>query len=215
MTRTLYLMRHAETLFNLQHKIQGWCDSPLTERGIEQAKAAGRLIAEKGIEFTHAYCSTAERCSDTLEIATAEAYGTPMPYERMKGLRECGFGQFEGKDECLNPPFRPFGEFFVPFGGESDAQVDERMLTTLTDIMERPGHESVLAVSHAGSSIHFFLNCSRREGVRVSAFSNCMIYVYEYVDGTFFARDFFIPDLEPLEKPGLPPQVSHIKFPDA
>ena len=40
-TRKLYVMRHAETLFNLQKKIQGWRDSPLTERGIKQAKAAG------------------------------------------------------------------------------------------------------------------------------------------------------------------------------
>lgn len=206
------MMRHAETLFNLQKKIQGWCDSPLTERGIEQAKAAGRLLAELGVTFTHAYCSTAERCSDTLEIATTEAFGAPLPYERLKGLRECGFGQFEGKDECLNPPRRPYGDFFVPYGGESDEQVDERILATCTEIMERPGHESVLAVSHAGSSIHFFMNCCVREGVKVEAFCNCMIYVYEYKDGTFYARDFLIPDLEPLEQPGMPKQIKHIRL---
>ncbi len=42
MKKTLYLMRHGQTLFNLQHKIQGWCDSPLTELGIKQAKVAGK-----------------------------------------------------------------------------------------------------------------------------------------------------------------------------
>ena len=41
MKKTLYLMRHGQTLFNLQHKIQGWCDSPLTKLGIKQAKVAG------------------------------------------------------------------------------------------------------------------------------------------------------------------------------
>lgn len=206
MAKTLYVMRHAETLFNVQHKIQGWCDSPLTERGIEQAKAAGRMLAERGITFTHAYCSTAERCSDTLEIATSEAFGAPMPYERVKGLRECSFGQFEGKDECLNPQ-HPYGDFFVQFGGESDEDVDRRMLQTLTDIMERPSHTSVLAVSHAGSSIHFFMNCTEHEDVRVTAFSNCMLYVYTYENGTFHAKDFMIPDLSALEQPGMPPQV--------
>ena len=40
--KTLYLMRHGQTLFNLQHKIQGWCDSPLTELGIKQAKSCGK-----------------------------------------------------------------------------------------------------------------------------------------------------------------------------
>lgn len=211
MPRILYVMRHAETLFNIQCKIQGWCDSPLTARGIEQAKAAGRLLAERGVTFTHAYCSTAERCSDTLEIATQEAYGKAMPYERLKGLRECGFGQFEGKDECLNPP-APHGNFFVPYGGESDEQVDERMRTTLTHIMERPGHDCVLAVSHAGSSIHFFMNCSDHSNVRIDTFCNCMIYEYEYENGTFVAKDFLIPDLAPLEQPGMPPQLRHIRL---
>lgn len=211
MSRTLYLMRHAETLFNIQRKIQGWCDSPLTERGIEQAKAAGRMFVERGLTFSHAYCSTAERCSDTLEIATTEAFGAPLPYERMKGLRECGFGQFEGKDECLNPR-APYGNFFVPYGGESDDQVNERLLTTLTDIMGRPGHESVLAVSHAGACMHFFLDCARRGDVVFDTFSNCMLFVYTYEDGTFTATDFMIPDLEPLEQPGMPKQVRHMRL---
>lgn len=38
--KDLYLMRHGETLFNQRRKIQGWCDSPLTEKGIEQAQKA-------------------------------------------------------------------------------------------------------------------------------------------------------------------------------
>ena len=211
MARTLYLMRHAETLFNVQHKIQGWCDSPLTDRGVEQAKAAGRLFAERGLSFDHAYCSTAERCSDTLEIVTTQAFGAPLPYERLKGLRECGFGQFEGKDECLNPP-APYGEFFVPYGGESDEQVGERMLATLTEVMERPGHEHVLAVSHAGSSLHFFMDCSTHDGVHVTVLCNCMVYKYEYDAGTFTAMEFLIPDLEPLERPDLPAQIRHFNL---
>ena len=206
MPRMLYLMRHAETLFNLQCKIQGWCDSPLTKRGIEQAKAAGRMLRDNGIMPTHAYCSTAERCSDTLEIACTEAYGAPLPYMRLKGLRECGFGQFEGKDECLNPR-PPYGDFFVPYGGESDEEVDRRILATLTELMERPDHESVLAVSHAGACLHFFMNCSRHEGVTPTAFSNCMLFVYEYLGGEFVARDFLMPDLAHLEREDMPNQL--------
>ena len=38
MAKTLYLMRHGETLFNSQHRIQGWSDSPLTSKGIKQLK---------------------------------------------------------------------------------------------------------------------------------------------------------------------------------
>ncbi len=55
MKKTLYLMRHGQTLFNLQHKIQGWCDSPLTELGIKQAKVAGKWFKDHDITFDHAY----------------------------------------------------------------------------------------------------------------------------------------------------------------
>jgi probable phosphoglycerate mutase len=153
-------MRHAETLFNLQKKIQGWCDSPLTERGIKQAKAAGVLIRERGITFDHAYCSTAERCSDTLEITTAEAFGKPMDYVRCKGLREYGFGQFEGKDECLNPK-APFGTFFKAYGGESDDEVIARIGNTMHEIMAElgmPHNYCVTLGGHAWYNSRYHLN---------------------------------------------------------
>jgi hypothetical protein len=77
----------------------------------------------------------------------------------------------------------------------------------MREIMGREGHESVLCVSHAGASIHFFMDCSDHENVIVDAMSNCMIYGYDYDGETFTATDFWIPDLSALEAPGLPPQV--------
>mgnify|MGYP000299637320 CR=1 FL=1 len=44
MSKTLYLMRHAQTMFNVQKKIQGWCDSPLTQQGKEQAKKVSEYL---------------------------------------------------------------------------------------------------------------------------------------------------------------------------
>ena len=61
-------MRHGETLFNKQKKIQGWCDAPLTELGIEQARHAYEFFKERNITFTHAYSSTSERACDTLDV---------------------------------------------------------------------------------------------------------------------------------------------------
>ena len=141
----LYLMRHGQTLFNVRRKIQGWCDSPLTELGIEQAKAARECLQD--ITFDHYYSSTAERCCDTLEIVTHHE----KPYKRLKGLKERYFGTFEGESEDLNPPIQKYDEFFPPFGGETKEQVQKRMLETLTEIMEKDDHETVLAVSHAGA----------------------------------------------------------------
>lgn len=96
MKKILYLMRHGETLFNVQGKIQGWCDSPLTTNGIKQAKAAAAYYEREGIRFDAACCSTAERASDTLELITS------LPYARLKGIREVGFGTFEGEHEYLH-----------------------------------------------------------------------------------------------------------------
>lgn len=94
----LYFMRHGQTLFNLLRRKQGWCDSPLTELGIEQAKTVGATLRERGLAFDHAYSSTSERACDTLELAFPD-----QPYERVKGLKEWNFGKFEGASEDLNP----------------------------------------------------------------------------------------------------------------
>ena len=104
-------MRHGQTLFNVGKKIQGFCDSPLTDLGIEQAKKASEYF--KDIELTHAYSSTSERCCDTLEIVTENR----MPYVRLKGLKEMNFGIYEGESEDLNPDRETFETFFVKYGG--------------------------------------------------------------------------------------------------
>lgn len=206
MARLLYLLRHAETLFNVQHKTQGWCDSPLTARGIEQAKIAGRVIADRGLTFDHAYCSTSERCCDSLEIATTEAFGAPLPYTRMKDLREIGFGAFEGKDDGLSPR-GPRGEWYVPFGGESDVIATARIDGCLSEIMARPGHERVLAVTSGAISRLFFMAHEATAEDRPRLYGNCISYVYEWDDGVFTCKEVIMPDLSALEAPGLPAQV--------
>lgn len=87
-------MRHGQTLFNLEHKIQGWCDSPLTELGINQAKIAGCYFTDNKIKLDHCYASTSERAFDTLELVT----GGELPYTRLKGIKELNFGRFEAME---------------------------------------------------------------------------------------------------------------------
>ena len=106
MAKIVYLMRHGQTLFNELKKVQGWCDSPLTELGKEQARQARQYFQSQGIQFGQAYASTQERACDTLEIVC------DLPYQRKKGLKEWNFGRFEGEPEFLNPPL-PYGDFVV------------------------------------------------------------------------------------------------------
>ena len=180
MKKTFYLMRHGQTLFNLRRKIQGACDSPLTELGIKQAQAVGKYF--KDIELDYAYSSTSERSSDTLEYII----GQEKSYTRLKGLKEMNFGTFEGESEDLNPKDRElFGTFFLNYGGESREQVKERMVRTCTEIMEKDGHNTVLAVSHAGACLHFLSHWQDPAEELKKGFPNCCILKFEYEDGNF------------------------------
>ena len=68
----IYLMRHGETLFNTMDVNQGQCDSPLTENGIRQAKAAKAWIDTHNVQFDTVYSSKSERASDTAELVSGE-----------------------------------------------------------------------------------------------------------------------------------------------
>lgn len=184
MTKTLYLMRHGQTMFNAQHRIQGWCDSPLTDLGKRQAKAAGEYFRTHGITFDHAYCSTSEHCSDTLELIT------DMPYTRLKGLKEMFYGQLEGESERLSckEPEKSI-TYYQQFGGDSSDVVKDRMMAVLQDIMERDGHESVLAVSHGAACFNFLRGIQDPTEELNKGFGNCTIFIYEYERGIFSLKE--------------------------
>lgn len=185
MIKTLYLMRHGETLFNEQHKIQGWCDSPLTENGKKQAIKTGQYFKDNNINFDHAYCSTSERCSDTLELVT------DMPYKRLKGLKEQNYGQLEGESERLNRHLTPKDceTFYLQYGGESSNTVRDRMVKTLTEIMEKDDHESVLAISHGGACFNFLRAIQDPMEELKKGFGNCCIFVYQYENHQFKLKE--------------------------
>lgn len=185
--KTLNIMRHGQTLFNLQHKIQGWCDAPLTPLGITQAQVAKEYIDSQNVTFDHAYSSTSERACDTLEIVLGSEY----PYKRVKGLKEWNFGAFEGKDECLNPKL-PYLDFFKQFGGEGQSEVQERMVKTITEIMDQEDHHTVFMVSHGASVANFYKAFQKYAKVeKKERFYNCCVLKYTYENGIFVLEELF------------------------
>jgi len=185
MKKTLYLMRHGQTLFNVLNKIQGWCDSPLTEVGIQQAKTAGNYFRNNNINFDAAFCSTAERSSDTLELVTS------MPYTRLKGLRELSFGKFEGEPEYLHPKYdseKHFGDYYVQFGGEDNLVAQKRVNDSLTNIMSQD-NQTVLAVSHAGAIMMFSNLWTNADKIRKNGFTNCSILKFTFDNNKFIFED--------------------------
>lgn len=185
MSKTLYLMRHGQTLFNKRHLIQGWCDSPLTDLGIYQAQIAGNYFKENGIHFDQAYSSTSERACDTLEIAT----NGQVSYQRIKGLKEWNFGVFEGESEDLNPAL-PYEDFFVHYGGESQQEVQERINQTIQELMEKTSGDTILMVSHGGSIRNFARVWEKYQRTPITGrMTNCCILKFTCTDHIFYLED--------------------------
>lgn len=195
MVKTLYLMRHGQTLFNQMHKIQGACDSPLTNMGIKQAQLARDYFSANKIKLTAAFCSTSERASDTLEIVT----DNNLPYTRLKGLKEWNFGRFEGQDEALNPPL-PYKDFFKTFGGEGQTEVGSRMEATILALMKTAPGENVLVVSHGAACACFYRQVTGQSQLPVKGIKNCSIFKYEYKNGKLTYQDLWQPDFSQLNQ---------------
>ena len=194
MKKTLYMMRHGQTLFNVRHKVQGACDSPLTDLGIAQARIARRYFDERYIKFDHAYASTSERASDTLELITE------LPYKRLKGLKEWNFGKFEGESEDLNPKL-PYGDFFVAYGGEGEMEMRQRVADTVMEIMRQDGHESVLVVSHGASVRQFQRYWAHTCNVdQKSKIGNCCIFKYSFENDVFTLLEIINHDFSELNQ---------------
>ncbi|MBO0488189.1 histidine phosphatase family protein [Vagococcus fluvialis] len=190
--KTIYLTRHGQTLFNLQHKIQGFCDSPLTELGINQAKIAKEYFIREGIKLEEAHSSTSERAVDTLEILTE------LPFKTHKKLKEWNFGTFEGEGEHLNPPL-PYNDFFVQFGGEDQLEVEKRLNEAITKIAAESSNEQILIVSHGGAIANFYRKWENYSQVRrEGAIPNCSIFKYEYDDGIFVLKEIIRHDFSSI-----------------
>jgi Fructose-2,6-bisphosphatase len=191
MKKTLYLMRHGQTLFNVRRKVQGWCDSPLTELGKKQAKYASDYF--KDITFDAAFSSTSERASDTLELVT------DMNYTRLKGLKEWNFGTFEGESEDLNPQL-PYGDFFVQYGGEGELEMRQRLVQTLLEIMQQPNKNTVLVVSHGAACAQFARHWEEKSQAGIArGLKNCCILKFEFENDEFTLVEIKNHDFSDLE----------------
>ncbi|GEK29190.1 histidine phosphatase family protein [Furfurilactobacillus siliginis] len=92
---TLYLVRHGQTYFNIYNKLQGWSNSPLTDKGLADAKDAGTRLAH--VSFAAAYCSDTTRAQQTAaEILAANQVSDVKQPVSSLFFREQFYGSFEG-----------------------------------------------------------------------------------------------------------------------
>ena len=97
----LVLVRHGQSMWNLENRFTGWTDVELSEQGIKEAKEAGKVLKEKGFEFDVAYTSVLKRANDTLNYILDELGEKDIPIKKSWRLNERHYGALQGlnKDE--------------------------------------------------------------------------------------------------------------------
>ncbi|WP_119396512.1 histidine phosphatase family protein [Salinibius halmophilus] len=147
----IHIFRHGQTQWNLEGRLQGQADSPLTELGQQQAIEAREKIA--GIQFDHFICSTANRTKQTIDILHPEHTNL----EHNAGISEMHFGDWEGMKMADLAAAHELDykylfhqpEFFTSPNGENFDELTSRGIKTLASIVLAHKGKEVLVVSHA------------------------------------------------------------------
>ena len=100
--RLLVLVRHGESEWNLENLFTGWKDVDLTQKGIAEARTAGRKLKAQGLSFDVAFTSVLIRAKRSLDLILEEMGQTRIPVFRDKALNERDYGDLSGlnKDDA-------------------------------------------------------------------------------------------------------------------
>ncbi|WP_125153888.1 histidine phosphatase family protein [Clostridium rectalis] len=151
MKTIIYITRHGQTLWNTEKRMQGWKDSPLTETGLEQAKALRKRLNHINIDII--YSSPIGRAFKTAEIIKA---GRDIPIFVDNRIKELNMGIWEGMNQeeikelydkelyyFWNEPHK-----YKPYGGETFYQVRDRVGDFIDEILKNNLGKSILVVTH-------------------------------------------------------------------
>jgi len=163
-------VRHGETAWNVDTRIQGQLDIGLNDRGLWQAERVGQALAEESID--RIYSSDLQRAHTTAQaIARHTAQATAREVQLHTGLRERGFGTFEGEtwadiaekwpDESRR--WKQRDPHFAPPGGETPTQLLARVQATVDDIAARHPGEHIVLVAHGGVMDMLYRLATRQE----------------------------------------------------
>jgi len=94
--KTLVLLRHGQSTWNQENRFTGWTDVPLSELGVEEARAAGRILKNEGYVFDYAFTSVLKRAIKTLWLALEEMDRMWIPIHNTWLLNERHYGALQG-----------------------------------------------------------------------------------------------------------------------
>ena len=157
--RNLYLVRHGQSIYNLENRFTGWKDIGLTELGENQAREAGQILAN--VSFDYCYISNLKRAQNTLEFILNEINQSPK-IENNVALNERDYGDLIGQNKA--EAAKEFGAEQVqiwrrsfdvpPPGGESLKMTAERTLPFYRDtILPKVLNSNNVIISAHGNSI--------------------------------------------------------------
>ncbi|MDE0922861.1 2,3-bisphosphoglycerate-dependent phosphoglycerate mutase [Aurantimonas coralicida] len=162
MSRTLVLVRHGQSDWNLKNLFTGWKDPDLTEKGVEEAKDAGRRLTAAGLTFDIAFTSELSRAQRTLTLALNELGQPDLETIRNVALNERDYGDLSGlnKDDAR----AKWGEEQVhiwrrsydvpPPGGESLKDTGARVWPYyIHDILPKVMNDGTVLVAAHGNSL--------------------------------------------------------------
>jgi 2,3-bisphosphoglycerate-dependent phosphoglycerate mutase len=160
--RLLVLVRHGQSDWNLKNLFTGWRDVDLTEKGVAEAREAGRKLKAQGIKFDAAFTSVLKRAQRTLDLMLTELGQTTIPVFEDQALNERDYGDLVGlnKDDAR----KKWGEEQVhiwrrsydvaPPGGESLRDTAARVLPYyIREILPRVLRGDRVLVSAHGNSL--------------------------------------------------------------
>ncbi len=148
----LYLARHGETVWNSEHRMQGWQDSPLSERGVRQAEALRERLRDVDLDVI--YASPTGRAWQTAQIARGDR---DISMVTCDALREIKLGIWDGRriedveethPEALAKFWKAPHRYEPIAGGESFHALAERVYPAISEIVAAHPDGAVLVVSH-------------------------------------------------------------------
>lgn len=200
---TFYIVRHGETVLNVQKRVQGHLDSPLTPLGLKQVKKLAQKL--KKIRFDAIFSSDLLRAKKTAQIIALEH---KLAVATTKALRERKMGKLDGRPwELLDKYYKKFEDldnqtrFKTPlrYDVESDEAIIGRVITFLREIaISQPG-KTILIATHGGlmKTLLIHLGFGTYDNFYGSFIENTA-YFQLLSDGI----DFFIKETFGIHKPG-------------
>lgn len=181
MTRNIYFVRHGETLFNKFARLQGWSDTPLTQKGEDEAAKIGRNL--RSLKIDRLLSSDMKRAVDTAKILIANSSSLEINQPEQNAIfRECSYGSFEGHSNeegaiwassLGGQRFRRISQLENFFGvkkthdllkeadpahlAEDSKELDARVTKIINYLRKLPDNSSVVVVSH-GTIIRYIAN---------------------------------------------------------